>query len=263
MLNVESPVITEMAGEYRVNLPAFEGPLDLLLYLIRKNDLDIRDIPMAQLTEEYVHYLDSMQALDIDLVGEFLLMAAELTHIKSQLLLPVAPPEAEAEEEGDPRADLVRRLLEYQRYKEAAAELERRPMLMREIFPTAVPPDLAETAVERPLAVGNVYMLVEAFDRVLRALPPERAHTVEVDRISVNQRVMQLMERLEPQRTVALEDLLVQYTSRYEIVVTFLALLEMARLVVITLFQAGGGTPLYVTRRADAPAIDLTMVQRM
>lgn len=256
-------MMLDQAGEYRVNLPAFEGPLDLLLYLIRKNDLDIRDIPMAQLTAEYVDYLDSMRALDIDLVGEFLLMAAELTHIKSQLLLPIAPPEVEEDEGADPRADLVRRLLEYQRYKEAAAELERRPMLMREVFPTAVPRDALETTAERPLAAGNVYLLVEAFDRVLRALPPERAHNVEVDRISVNQRIMQLMERLEPQRTVALEDLLLHFTSRYEIVVTFLALLEMARLVVITLFQAGGGTPLYVTRRPDAQAIDLTMVQNL
>lgn len=240
-------VITEQAGAYHVNLPAFEGPLDLLLYLIRKHDLDIQDIPMARLTEEYLHYLDTMKALDIDLAGEFLVMAAELMHMKSQLLLPMMPT-SEDEELQDPRAQLVQRLLEYQRFKEAAATLERRPLLDRDVYRQLVEiPEEQQYSGPAPLRDGNVYQLVDAFDKILKRIPAEAYHSVAVDRINVNQRIYEIIELVRHGRPVVLERLLPERITRYDVVVTFLALLEMARLRMISLFQTSADESIYVT----------------
>lgn len=249
------PVIALQSGEYRVNLPSFEGPLDLLLYLIRKHDVEIRDIPIALLTEEYLQYLDGMRALDIDLAGEFLVMAAELAHIKSQMLLPVTP--TEDAEEIDPRLDLVRRLLMYQRYKEAAATLERRPQLHRETFACRMHVEEPKAA-DRKVAGGNVFLLVDAFDKVLKRVPEVRTHNVAIDRISVNQRIMEIYDGLLVNRAIDLETLLPTHMTKYDVVITFLALLEMARMFVITLFQAGESEPIYITRLADAAPLDLS-----
>ncbi|MBI4365796.1 MAG: segregation/condensation protein A [Deltaproteobacteria bacterium] len=243
-------IISEHAGAYRVNLPVFEGPLDLLLYLIKKHDLPISDIPMAVVTEEYLRYLDTMEALNIDLAGEFLVMASELLHIKSQMLLPIPP--AGEEEEEDPRADLVRRLVEYQRFKEAAQALTQRPTLHRDVFVPLQPerpPEPGAAPVE-----GNVYHLIEAFDRVLTRMPKATYHTVAVDRVSVNQRIFELVERILPDRPLALEELLPPTCIRYDIVVTFLALLEMARLNMIAVYQAGNDAPIYIVGKLTPTA---------
>lgn len=244
---IAQPVISEERGAYRVNLPLFEGPFDLLLHLIRKHDLNIHDIPIAELTTQYLAYLDTMQTLNIDLAGEFLVMAAELMHIKSQWLLPQAP--AFEEEPDDPRADLVRRLLEYQCFKDAAAQLSSREMLLREVFvPLRQAPDLAAAeAVPAPIDGGSVYQLIEAFDRILHRMPSERFHTVAMDRVSVNQRIYELAARLQLDRTVELESLVPVPCARYDLVVTFLALLEMARLRMISLFQTAAEATLFVT----------------
>lgn len=238
-----TPVIEEQRGAYRVNLAVFEGPLDLLCYLIKKHDLAIRDIPIALLTEEYLRYLDTMQALNIDLAGEFLLMAAELLHCKSEMLLPVAP--TGEEDEADPRADLVRRLLEYQRFKDAAERLRTRQMLHREVFRPLRPEALPE-AGEAPIE-GNVYHLIAAFDTVLRRMPKEAQQAIAVDRISVNQRIFELIPVIAAGRTLPLEELLPTPLTRFAVVVTFLALLEMSRLRMITVFQGGHLETIYVT----------------
>lgn len=254
------PVIQEAGGEYRINLPLFEGPMELLLYLIRKHDLAIRDIPIALLTEEYLSYLDTMKTLNVDLAGEFLVMAAELMHIKSQMLLPVVPT-AEAEEDGvDPRADLVQRLLEYQRFKDAAQELDRRPMLQRDTHAVGSPDPVGQTKVQAPLAEGNVYQLIEAFDKLLRRIPIETYHTVAVDRISVSEKIYQLMEKLSPDRPAGLDVLLPERPSRFDVVITFLALLEMARLKMISLFQAGAHEQVYVTSTLQTDSAELKTV---
>ncbi len=224
-------------NDYRVNLEVFEGPLDLLLYLIKKNDLDIYDIPIAFILQEYLNYLDTLKDMNIDLAGEFLLMAADLTHIKSKMLLPGEDIQAEEDDGIDPRADLVRRLLEYQRYKEASDALVKRSMLGRDVFVRQERVEI-EGDAEAPLE-GNVFDLINAFSTMLRKVPQEKMHEVMVDRISVNERILQLMKMIQKDATVALEDLLPTPFGKYDVVITFLALLEMAKLRAIRVYQGG------------------------
>lgn len=219
---------------YRINVEVFEGPLDLLIHLIKKNDLDIYDIPIAFVLEEYMRSLDAIKELDIDLAGEFLVMAAELAHIKSRMLLPEEP--AAEEEEPDPRADLVRRLLEYQQFKQASESLFERAMLGREVFVPQVPeraPDAGEGPVE-----GQVYDLVEAFSRILKRVPAEAYHEVAIDRISINDRIYQIVGMVRKGATVLLPELFPGEVTRYDVVITFLALLEMCRLRMLRLYQS-------------------------
>jgi segregation and condensation protein A len=230
-------------NDYRVNLEVFEGPLDLLIHLIKKNDLDIYDIPVAFVLEEYMRYIDTLRDLDIDLAGDFLLMAAELAHIKSKLLLPEEEGDSEMLEE-DPRSDLVRRLLEYQRYKEASHEFVERAMLGRDVFKQPSP-ERIEVDQSGPVQ-GDVYELVEAFSKILKRVPEQEIHDVAVDRISVNDRIYQVVGRIKNNTTVSLDDLLVGSVMRYDIVITFIALLEMCRLKMVRVYQTSTCGTLYV-----------------
>lgn len=176
--------------------------------------------------------------MDIDLAGEFLLMAAELTHIKSKMLLPGEEGVVdEADEEIDPRADLVRRLLEYQRYKEASDQLMNRPMVGRDEFVRTEKEEIADDT-DAPIE-ASVYDLVNAFSTILQRVPRSEIHQVALDRISVNERIYQLMEAIQKDTTVSLEELMPQPMARYDVVITFLAILEMARLRVIRMYQGG------------------------
>lgn len=230
-------------NDYRVNIEVFEGPLDLLLHLIKKNDLDVYDIPIAFVLEEYMRYIETIRELDIDLAGDFLLMAAELAHIKSALLLPEEG--STQEEEGeDPRSDLVRRLLEYQRYKDASEKFMQRAMLGRDVF-VPLAPERVEAEGEGPIQ-GDVYELVEAFSRMLKRIPEESYHDVAVDRISVNDRIYQIAAQLKQGIAITLEDLLSKELTRYDVVITFIALLEMCRLRMIRVYQSSVCGPLHV-----------------
>lgn len=250
--------IREAAGEYHINLEIFEGPFDLLLYLIRKHDIEIRDIPIALLTEEYLRYLDTMQELDIDLAGEFVLMASDLMHIKSHMLLPVAP--VLDEEDGvDPRASLVQRLMEYQRFKDASVQLTEQPMRDRDVYLRQGEGDEGLEPVEAPLAELNVFDLIGAFDKVLKRMPVENYHTVAVDRIGVSECIYGLMERLELNRPMALEMLLPEKLTKYDIVINFLSLLEMAKLNMITLFQGGVDESIYITRVMEEQTVGVDL----
>ncbi len=232
-------------GDYRVNLDVFEGPLDLLMHLIRKNDLDIYDIPVAFVLEEYMSYIDTIRELDIDLAGDFLLMAAELAHIKSAMLLP--DESGAVEEEGeDPRADLVRRLLEYQRYKDASEQFLKRAVLGRDVF-LPLAPERVESNEDGPIE-GDAYELVEAFSRILKRIPEQGYHAVAVDRISINDRIYEIVARLREGIAITIEDLLPEQIARYDIVITFIALLEMCRLRMIRVYQASVGGPLHVQK---------------
>jgi segregation and condensation protein A len=259
-------------SSYSVELEVFEGPLDLLLHLVKKHELDILDIPIAFVTEKYLAYLDAMQRLDIDVAGEYLLMAATLCHIKSRELLPTpdpldVDPEAESDdgEAVDPRGDLIRRLLEYQKYKTAAQHLGERPVVGRNVWSRGSAPEDAvaddvDPDVVAPLAAFPVHRLIEAFERVMRQAKLTVAHDVTIDRLSVSQKIAELTDRLEAEGTFTFTSMFgfvragVAATLadvRHEAVVTFLALLEMAKLRLIAISQPDGDDEIYIARATD------------
>ena len=222
---------------YEIRVENFEGPLDLLLHLIRKNEMDIYDIPMAEITAQYLITLDAMKNLNLDVAGEFLLMASTLIHIKSRLLLPPSEEDVPDEEEEDPRAELVRRLLEYQKYKEAAAAFDSLSLLGRDVFArkfTAA--ELVEGEEDEFEAIG-LYELMEAFRDLLKTAPPETFHDVDVERLSVTDRVNAILELLADQESLAFTDLFNECPDRHEVVVTFLAMLELVKLRMLRLMQ--------------------------
>lgn len=215
----------------------FEGPLDLLLHLIKKNEMDIYDIPIAEITTQYVAYLDAMKTLNLDIAGEFLLMAATLVHIKSRLLLPSTQDEEPEEEEEDPRAELVRRLLEYQKYKAAAVTLDAMPWLGREIFSRPLVAEAVPESEENAFEDVGIYDLVEAFRTLLRSAPKESFHEVDADQLSVTERVNVILTLLTGRESLAFREIFTERPARNEVIVTFLAVLELVRLKLIRLAQ--------------------------
>jgi segregation and condensation protein A len=229
----------QMELPLRVRLETFEGPLDLLLYLIKKNEIDIYDIPISVITQQYLEYLEIMKNLNLDVAGEFLLMAATLLHIKSKMLLPPTGEEEEEKEEEDPRAELVRRLLEYQRFKEAAQQLVKGPLLDREVFVRSFFGDaLAEKEAEEDVS-GEVTLfdLLEVMKKVLEGLPAEDFQEISMEHLNIKDKILHIMERLWETESLAFTELYTASTSRGEIVVTFLALLELLRLRMIRVYQ--------------------------
>ncbi len=209
--------------------------MDLLLHLIKKNELSITDIPIATITEQYLSTLELMQGLNLDVAGEFLVMAATLIHIKSRMLLPPGENEDEEEEEGDPREELIRRLLEYQRFKEAAEELERRELLSRDVFVRrSEAPEEAETVGFESL---SLFDLLSALRHVLERFPEERIHEVTLDTISVREKMSFLLDELRRRGKVIFQSLFETATSRLEVVVTFLAMLELVKIRAIRVWQ--------------------------
>ncbi len=234
-------------GACVIHLPAFEGPLDLLLHVIQKHELDILDIPIAFITEKYLEYLALMQQLSIDIASEYLVMAATLAHIKSKMLLPTPPPDQEDgldEEAEDPRAELVRRLLEYQKYKAAAAELAERSRLGVDVFGRGAIEDAPQGPA--PLAPATVFSLIDAFNRIVQRRKITIEHEVDFDRVTITERINEIVDVLKVRKRVTLEDLLPERMTRLELVVTFLALLEMTRLKLSRLYQAGPLSPLHI-----------------
>ncbi|RME29759.1 MAG: segregation/condensation protein A [Deltaproteobacteria bacterium] len=234
---------------YRVSLPVFEGPLDLLLHLIKKHEIDIFDIPISLILDEYLSYLELMKALNLDVAGEFLLMASELAQIKSRMLLPPeSKPEEEEEQEEDPRAELVRRLLDYKRYKDAAEQLRQRPVLGRDTYDRAgTTADVVEDA--EPLGEVSVFKLIDAFERVLKKSMKKVTREVVIRRISVVERIRYLAERLSESERLTFEELFESEPSLQLVVATFFALLEMARLKMIRLQQVEDTDKLYISAR--------------
>ncbi len=238
----------QFSENYKVNLPAFEGPLDLLLHLIRKNDVDPTNIPIAGLLAQYMDYVTLMQELNIDMAGEFILMAAELAHIKSKMLLP--NPEKDDEEGEDPRADLARRLMEYQRFKEAARALQNRVLLGRDVFTRTLSTEEDEIQ-EGPLE-GDSFKLLTAFNDVFKRLKPEKAHEVLVERLSVTERVYQILEKLKEVKSIQFEALFEGHATKAQCVVTFLAVLELARLKMIYAHQSETLAPIHVVLKEES-----------
>ncbi len=221
---------------YTIHLEMFEGPLDLLLHLIHKNELDITDIPIALITEQYLEYLRLMKVLNLDIAGEYLLMASTLLYIKSKTLLPTSS-EEEGEEGEDPRAELMRRLLEYQKYKEAAAELEKRPMLDRDVFIRSTSMEMEDTGEEEKVEV-SLFELVEAFRIILERVKEEEFHEVILDRLSVEEKVQEILSLLQREkRSMAFHLLFPEQASRRVIIITFLAILELVKTKLVRIFQ--------------------------
>jgi segregation and condensation protein A len=213
----------------------FEGPLDLLLHLIKKNEVNITDIPIATITEQYLATLELMQSLNLDIAGEFLVMAATLIHIKSRMLLPAGDDDVEEEEGADPRDELVRRLLEYQRFKDAADQLERREILTRDVFVRTAAP--AETPDRVGFREVSVFELLTALRRVIERLPNDAFHEVTLDKITVREKMTLLLDTLRVDGKLLFESLFAEVKTRMEVIVTFLAMLELVKVRAVRIFQ--------------------------
>ena len=238
---------------YRIKLDIFEGPLDLLLHLVKKNEVELSDIPVATITDQYLAYLGLLQQLDLDVAGEYLVMAATLLHLKSRLLLPEE--ETSEEEEGeDPRAELARQLLEYQRFKEAAEMLNRRDLLDRDVFARAPLPDETdpEQDVVYDVSLGD---LLDALQDVLKRAAPEVVHEVILERVSLRAQLCFVLDLLRERTAVVFTDLFPSGVTRLQILVTFLAVLELVRTRMVQIHQAEHFGPIVLTLAvsADAP----------
>jgi segregation and condensation protein A len=226
---------------YSVHLDTFDGPLDLLLHLIRKNELDICDISIAVITRQYLDYIKLMKELNLEVAGDFLVMAATLLQIKSRMLLPLDEPEVGEEEEGDPRAELIRRLMEYQQYKEAGMLIGARALLGREVFVRSCSDPVLAAArnVEGPLEV-SLFDLVDAFRVLLERIPAEHFHDVAAaETFSIADCINEILSLLQEHDTLQFDDLVREEFTRERVIVTFLALLELCRLKLIRIFQNG------------------------
>lgn len=234
-----APLLDGMREQYSVHLDKFDGPMDLLLHLVKKNEMDICDISIAVITRQYLEYIKLMKELNLEVAGDFLVMAATLLQIKSRQLLPLDDQEEPEAEEMDPRTELVRRLLEYQQYKEAGMVIGARALLGREVFPrSAMEPVLtAAQNAEGPVEV-SLFELVDAFRVLLQRIPVESFHDVAPgDSLSIADCINEILSLLQEQDTLQFDDLVREENTRERIIVTFLALLELCKLKLIRIFQ--------------------------
>ncbi len=224
---------------YKIKLEIFEGPLDLLLYLVKKDHLNIYDIPIAKVTEQYLQYLNLMQMLDLNIAGEFLVMAATLMQIKSKMLLPAEEGASSEEEQEDPREELVRRLLEYEKFKEIASDLRQKETDQREIFKRPKleaqkkPQENKEAYFE-----ASIFDLINAFSRALKDVPKEVFYEVVKDKFTIEEATHKILHLLLVKTEVRLSELFNQAKNKLEIIVTFLAVLELIKVKEITARQS-------------------------
>jgi segregation and condensation protein A len=237
-----------------VRLENFTGPLDLLLHLIKSHEMDIYDIRIVEITEQYLQIIDQMKQLDLDVAGEFLLVAATLIHIKSRMLLPAGG--NSEEEDEDPRAELVRRLLEYQRYKEAAELFQQLPQLKRDVFTSNIQlSTLLEGEDQEDEVVIGVYQLADAFHRLLKDKPPEIFHEVIHEKLSVADFIDQIGKKLLHKKRLAFSEIFSLKQTRKELIVTFLAVLELVKLHIVKIDQIDDFTEIWLTLIASAEQI--------
>ena len=224
---------------YRCNLDIFEGPLDLLLHLIKEQKMDIYDIRIAEITKQYLSYLDLLSELNLEMVGEYLVMAAELAKIKSKTLLPIPETEEDVLTAAgeDPRAELMRRLLEYQRYKEAAFELRQKEYDQQQLF-SRTGEVVLENSEEELLIEANVFDLLTAFQKVLKEKSFKKNYEIKVTTLSVSDRISGILEILNVSESVTFDSLFTTLNTKQEVIVTFLAILELMRMQLIRSQQA-------------------------
>jgi segregation and condensation protein A len=224
---------------YKVRLEMFEGPLDLLLYLVKKDHLNIYDIPISKVTEQYLRYIELMQLLDLNIAGEFLVMAATLMQIKSKMLLPPDPTSPEAEEE-DPRAELMRRLLEYEKFKQIAENLRQKEVAQQEVFKRPkddvkdIQPPEGEAYFE-----ASLFDLISVFSKAMENVPREVFYEVIKDEFTIEEKIHTILHLLLEKTAVRISELFSQARNKIEIVVIFLAILELIRMKEIVAWQRG------------------------
>lgn len=247
-----------MDPAYQVRLDVFEGPLDLLLYLVRRDEVDIYDIEIGRITRQYLEYLEALESIDVEIGGEFIVMAANLLYIKSRTLLPVdqqGPAEEEGEEE-DPRWELIRQLIEYKKFKEAAGELRNREELAVKLFGRS--PSAPESAHGATLLAGEVGALdlIAAFQRVLARIEKSKGveREIEADRFTVSEKIEFVLKVLPEVEALRFEELFAGQHTRAEVVATFLALLELVRLRHVRVEQEGPFGDILLRRRGASPA---------
>ncbi len=223
---------------YKIKLEIFEGPLDLLLYLIKKDHLNVSDIPVSQITEQYLQYLELMRLLDLNIAGEFLVMAATLMHIKSKMLLPPDETGPEEPDEEDPRAELIRKLLEYKKFKEAAGFLEKREDRQARIFKRPNPQQNIEPE-EEEFFETSLFDLISAFSKALKDVPRDIFREIIKDEFTVEGKIHDLLHLMVRERKVSLNNLFTRSKNKYEVIATFLAVLELIRQKEIVAAQKG------------------------
>ena len=226
---------------YKLKLEIFEGPLDLLLYLIKKDDIDIHDIPISQITEQYMQYIGMMKMLDLDVVGDFLVMAATLMQIKSRMLLP-PDPDAQPEEELDPRDELARRLLEYKKFKEIAEALKEKETLRQDFFGRNIDPEALQQLKEESKEIyyeASLFDLISALSEALKKAPEEVIHEIITEEFTVEKKVHDILHLLLKKSPLRLQDLFAKARTKIEIIVTFLAVLELIRIKELVAVQKG------------------------
>lgn len=225
---------------YKLKLEMFEGPLDLLLYLIKKDEIDIKDIPIASVTDQYMQYIEMMKMLDLEIVGEFLVMAATLLQIKSRMLLP-PDPNLVAEEEEDPRDELIRRLEEYKKFKEAAGDLREKEVSRQNLFARRMDEtqlnELKADAREVYYEV-SLFDLISALSKALQRVPTETVYSVEREEYTVEEKIHDMLHLMTRRKQVRLSDLFAKARSKAEVIVTFIAMLELIRLKEIIAVQS-------------------------
>ncbi len=245
-----APEFAESADQYKIKLPVFEGPLDLLLYLIRKEEVSIYDIPIARITAQYLDYLKAMSELDIAVAGEFLVMAATLIHIKSQMLLP-RDPDAIEEAIEDPRSELVYQLLEHQKFKGAANVLHQRAMMEAATFTRA---DM-ETDQNNPEVAATVFQLFEVFREVLDRRRAITEIEIARDEMTMAEKIAEIKLTLQERGEVRAREMFERARSRRELVLVFLALLELVKELAIRLSQSETFGEIIITRREEIQQI--------
>lgn len=233
---------------YQVRIENFEGPLDLLLHLIKKNEINIYDIPIALIAQQYLEYLEAMKELNLNVAGDFLVMAATLLQIKSKMLLPVDELSEDEDAGPDPREELVRRLLEYKMYKEAARQLDGQERMWRDIFSREPGPMESLDADDQPLDNVSLFDLVDALRGVLDRNQGQQLLEITPDTLTVRERMNVILEMLEGKDSVSFADLFERACHRMVVIVTFLAMLELIRLRVARVFQAETFGPILVSR---------------
>lgn len=239
---------------YKIRLDIFEGPLDLLLYLVKKDHLNIYDIPIAEVTEQYMQYLNLMQLLDLNIAGEFLVMAATLMEIKSRMLLPPDETQALLQSEEDPRAELVKRLLEYEKFKEIANNLRERETEQQKVFKRSaslVDKEGLSKDNEEVYFEASIFDLIDAFSKALKEVPKELFYEVVKDEFTIEEKIHQILHLLLVRSSISISELFNRAKDKMEIIVIFLAILELIRLKEIVAYQKGLFQEILISRNKN------------